>query len=134
MTADRSATPGASAVWLTITLLCDRWSCGRRFAYAAVREMRDAGYIKEMKFGKQHRVHIDSVLVWESSRMAQRPASTLEIMEMRGPTKKPGPKPRTAPASMASVEALLAWGRQQRAALRAKRADARPRSRDTLPR
>jgi len=58
-------TPIDANRYLSITDLCRRWSCGRSFAYAAVGDMARAGYFRRIPVGRQHRIALESVEIWE---------------------------------------------------------------------
>jgi hypothetical protein len=54
------------SLFLSIADLTTRWSCGRTFVYAALREMEDQGYLRRLWLGRVQRVALEAVERWET--------------------------------------------------------------------
>ena len=55
------------AVFLSISDVAARWSCGRTFVYGAIAEMEREGYLRRIWLGRVQRIALESLERWEQA-------------------------------------------------------------------
>jgi hypothetical protein len=63
---DGVSSAGEATKYLSVNGICQRWSCGRTFAYEAIHEMDRAGYLERFYVGKRDlRIAVESLEQYE---------------------------------------------------------------------
>lgn len=94
--------------YLSVSGICQRWSCGRTFAYEAIHEMDRAGYLTRFYVGKRDlRIAVESLEQYERLHSRrERDAEEREVNEwitMNPPARKAPPAPPEGQAGSAAA-------------------------------
>lgn len=95
-----------SAGYLSIQDIQQRWAMGRSFAYEAVAEMQQQGYLKRMWCGRHQRIAVESVERWEA--LHAEPQLDMVRSTVASLRDKRAPRPHPTSGKRASAAELLA--------------------------